>query len=171
LVLQTSARAYVAHRTPTRVRFKLPAQRNDRAFFRSLELRLSQRPGVRSVETNPATGSVLITHDEGLDIERLRQPFLDCWAAAIEPPAPMERGSSVVPFRPNARPSGVEALPAVEQSAAQQRRSDVDLAAIIVDIGMMAVTRQPPTRLIEWAATAVLRAAIEAAKRPRARYA
>jgi hypothetical protein len=171
LILQTSAQAYVAHRTPTRIRFKLAAQRNDRAFFRSLELRLSQLTGVRSVEANPATGSVLITHEEGLDIGQLRQPFLDCWAAAIQPPAPVERGSSVVPFRPIAQQSSVGVTSAIERPAARARRSDVDLAAIIVDVGMMAVTRQPPTRLIEWVATTVLRAAIEAARRPRAQYA
>ena len=160
----------MAHRTPTRVRFKLPAQRNHRAFFRSLELRLAQQPAVRSVKANPATGSVLITHEEGLDIERLRKTFLGS-PAHVSPAASVERGLSVVPFRPRIDSSLAEALPAAAPPAVQPQRSDIDLAAIIVDVGVMAVTRRPPMRLIEWTATTVLRAAIDAWRRPRGRYA
>ena len=55
--------AVVSHRTGTRLRIKVLSKRRDDAFFASLAERLSAFEGVRSVEVNPLTGSVLINHE------------------------------------------------------------------------------------------------------------
>jgi len=55
--------AVVSHRTGGRLRIKVPSKRRDSAFFTSLAERLSAFEGVRSVEVNPLTGSVLINHE------------------------------------------------------------------------------------------------------------
>jgi hypothetical protein len=55
--------AHIVHRTATRLRLRVPARKLDHAYFRDLKVRLAGCPGVRSVEPNPLTGSVLIAHD------------------------------------------------------------------------------------------------------------
>lgn len=51
---------YVVHMTPRRLRIKVPEKRRDSSFFSAARQRLSQRPSVRGIEVNPATGSILI---------------------------------------------------------------------------------------------------------------
>lgn len=55
--------AHIVHRTGTRLRIRVPARRLDHAYFGELEAKLVGCTGVRSVEANPLTGSVLIEHD------------------------------------------------------------------------------------------------------------
>ena len=55
--------AHIVHRTATRLRVRVPARRFDHAYFQQLEARLADCAGVRSVEANPLTSSVLIEHD------------------------------------------------------------------------------------------------------------
>lgn len=54
--------AVVSHRTATRLRIKIPSKRRDEAFFTALAERMSALEGVRSVESNPLTGSILLNH-------------------------------------------------------------------------------------------------------------
>ena len=55
--------AHIVHRTATRLRIRVPARRLDHAYFGELQAKLVGCTGVRSVEANPLTGSVLIEHD------------------------------------------------------------------------------------------------------------
>jgi hypothetical protein len=55
--------AHIVHRTATRLRLRVPARKLDHAYFRDLKARLAGCPGIRSVEANPLTGSVVIAHD------------------------------------------------------------------------------------------------------------
>ena len=55
--------AYVVHRTANRLRLRVPARKLDHSYFQGLKARLAGFPGVRSVEANPLTGSVLVEHD------------------------------------------------------------------------------------------------------------
>jgi hypothetical protein len=54
--------AVVSHRTGSRLRIKIPSKRRDEVFFTTLAERMSALEGVRSVESNPLTGSILLTH-------------------------------------------------------------------------------------------------------------
>ena len=60
-------KATLVHRMPGRVRFRITEHRNDAEFFDSVEDGLRKVPGIKDVETNPSTGSVLIYHDRHLD--------------------------------------------------------------------------------------------------------
>jgi hypothetical protein len=54
--------AFVAHVSHGRVRIKIPAKKNDRDYFSQLKKFLEPWPGIKKVETNPLTGSVLVLH-------------------------------------------------------------------------------------------------------------
>lgn len=56
-------RAYIVHRVPGRVRFKLVGHRRERSYFDQIEHRLKRLPAVKEVVSNPLTGSVLVKHE------------------------------------------------------------------------------------------------------------
>lgn len=62
----------MVHRSPGRVRLRVPARRGDRALFERIERSLGDVDGVRGVETNSKTGSVLIHYSGKLDALILR---------------------------------------------------------------------------------------------------
>ena len=61
--MSPKARAHVVHHLPGRVRFRVPGRRGDHGFFAQVAGDLEALRGVRQVDTNPATGSILIRHD------------------------------------------------------------------------------------------------------------
>jgi Heavy metal associated domain 2 len=62
-----SVRAHAVHRLPGRIRFRVPDRRGDGAFFDEVEKRFERLEGVRDVETNSTTGSVLVRCDATLE--------------------------------------------------------------------------------------------------------
>lgn len=86
----SAAVAYLVHRIPGRARLRVPARRNDLAFFNGLAATLASCEGVRGVEVNPRAASVLITHSGGLGpiLERAQSGGLAILADAgvAEPP-------------------------------------------------------------------------------------
>lgn len=56
-------RAQVTHHIPGRMRVKLPHAKGNRALLESVKKSISPLPGVRGVEVNPTTGSVLVHYD------------------------------------------------------------------------------------------------------------
>lgn len=58
----TAPSAIRAHVSPGRLRIRIRERGGDTAFFRKVEEALSSLPEVREVETNPRTGSVLVSH-------------------------------------------------------------------------------------------------------------
>jgi hypothetical protein len=61
--------AHVVHHIPGRVRVKLPHAKGNRALLEHVKQSISPQPGVRQVEVNPATGSVLVHYDPELHEE------------------------------------------------------------------------------------------------------
>ncbi len=51
--------AYVSHRTPRRLRLKVPSRRGDLDYFARLRERLADLSGLEAVEVNPRTASLL----------------------------------------------------------------------------------------------------------------
>jgi hypothetical protein len=63
-----SHRAYVIHHIPGRMRLKLPHAKGNPAWLQRIKESISPQPGIKHVEINPTTGSVLIQYDpEGPD--------------------------------------------------------------------------------------------------------
>jgi copper chaperone CopZ len=63
-----STEARITHRTPERLRLKIPSRKGDYPYFDSLRRQLSNLPGVKSVEVNPMTGSLLFLLEPGREI-------------------------------------------------------------------------------------------------------
>jgi hypothetical protein len=57
------ANVQVVHFLPGRVRLKVPAAKGNAAYIAQVREMFLQVPGVRSLEANPITGSVLILYD------------------------------------------------------------------------------------------------------------
>jgi Heavy metal associated domain 2 len=55
--------AHVVHHIPGRIRIKLPDAKGNRALLEDLKAFISPLSGVRRVDVNPATGSVLVHYD------------------------------------------------------------------------------------------------------------
>ena len=55
--------ARLAHHSSLRTRVRVPHRRRDHAFFEEIGKTLGALPGVRSVEVNPLTASILVLHD------------------------------------------------------------------------------------------------------------
>lgn len=56
------ARAHVVHHLPGRVRLRVSGPRRNRAFYDEIKRRLRRVDGVSDVETNAASGSILVRH-------------------------------------------------------------------------------------------------------------
>lgn len=66
--------AVITHFISGRIRIRIPSKKGDGAFFLSMKERFSNFPGIRTVEVNSLTGSILILHafdTRSLDIKKL----------------------------------------------------------------------------------------------------
>ncbi|HWP49555.1 MAG TPA: hypothetical protein VNM22_20520 [Candidatus Limnocylindrales bacterium] len=54
--------AYIVHSTTERLRIKIPSKRGDEVYFSSLKTLFSTYPGIKKLEVNPLTGSILFVH-------------------------------------------------------------------------------------------------------------
>jgi hypothetical protein len=61
--------AYISHRTPNRLRIRIPSKKGDVAYFNNLKSNLSCYQGIEKAEINPTVGSILFIH--GLDDRRI----------------------------------------------------------------------------------------------------
>ncbi|WP_018953327.1 HMA2 domain-containing protein [Thioalkalivibrio sulfidiphilus] len=91
-----SSTAYLVHRVPGRLRFKLPERRGDVAFFRELVPQLSALEGVLAVRASPDTGSVLILHGDGFQASLLGAvgTLLELSPEPYVPPSAFSRAAS-----------------------------------------------------------------------------
>lgn len=71
-----AAKAYAVHHLPGRTRFRVPERRGDGDFFKEIATRLDKCAGVKDVDANPLTGSILVHHDG--DVEKLVFDALGC---------------------------------------------------------------------------------------------
>jgi len=53
--------ALLIHRTPERMRLRVPSRRGQVPYFEQLVQQLTALPGIERIETNPVTGSVLLS--------------------------------------------------------------------------------------------------------------
>jgi hypothetical protein len=82
-------RARVVHRLPERTRLRLPSSHRQSDTMRQLQTAMSSVPGVRGVETNSDTGSVLLYHEpDGAHPHRIGETLQATTGLALdwEPP-------------------------------------------------------------------------------------
>ena len=71
--MQAKSAAFVVHRTPHRIRIKIPAHQGQHAYFSAVQLHLAVRPDVIAVKINPQLGSVVIHYRAGFDLASIHQ--------------------------------------------------------------------------------------------------
>jgi hypothetical protein len=72
----------VAHASPGRIRLKVADLKDDPQMARGIEASLRNVPGIRSVDANPLTGSLLLTYEEPA-LESMELPFAVTQALGI----------------------------------------------------------------------------------------
>jgi hypothetical protein len=77
--------AFVTHQIRGRIRLRVPAMRNQTAYFENLRQRLSTLPGLRRLTTNTRTGSVLIEHTGEIEALESIGPRLDLFELGSRP--------------------------------------------------------------------------------------
>jgi chaperonin GroEL (HSP60 family) len=60
--------ATISHKTPNRLRLKIPSKKGDSIYFVTLEQELTKLREIEGLQTNPLTSSVLIMHNSDADI-------------------------------------------------------------------------------------------------------
>jgi hypothetical protein len=144
--MYAKSRAFIVHRTPCRLRIKIPERQRQLSYFTALQRILVSQPHVLSVEVNPLAASVVINCRPGFDLSTLHNRFI---------------GLQVLP-PPNAGSAARQVCRrAVELNAAIRAFSggDVGLASFIIKLVIAIATKQVGAQLIEWAAEALVQAA------------
>src|SRR5215813_7762482 len=72
--------ARVAHHMPGRIRLKVHGGKRNEKLLHELRVLIRERPGVKDVSVNPATGSILIHYDSG----QWQSPDAELRAAATD---------------------------------------------------------------------------------------
>jgi hypothetical protein len=101
--------AFVVHRTPHRIRIKIPQWQRQDDNFAVLRRALESRPGVLCVRVNPLAASIVINCSDGFEIASVRDCFaglelflgpssLPARARQIADAQPVHRGSHSASF-------------------------------------------------------------------------
>lgn len=145
--MHAQTRAFVVHRTPTRIRIKIPQRQRQQAYFAALERVLVEHPDVVRVHSNPLTAGVIIVCRKGFDLTAQHRRFLGLQMLERLPtsgcPAPMAQ--------PNDGMDGL--LPTVT------------LASGALKLIVAAITKQVGVQLVEWVIDAIVQAARHEAQR------
>lgn len=60
--------ALLSSRAPGRLRFRVPSRRGDSPYFEALKTECAKLSGLKSVEVNPSTASLLLVFDPALEL-------------------------------------------------------------------------------------------------------
>lgn len=121
----------VAHRLPDRTRLRTPVLRGDVAASDRLADAFAALPGVREVTVRPYTGSVLIVHDEHVELAALlttAQQALDL-PRVLAPGEPPPRDPAVPTFSSVARKL-IAAAREIDLDVRRRTEGSIDLGTI-----------------------------------------
>jgi hypothetical protein len=93
--------ARVCHATSGRLRIRIDARRRDAAYFAQLAEKIGRLPGIRRVEPNALTGTVLILHT--LAQGRVRSAIESFAGVSLAPEDPQPSLGRLVPAGPGKR--------------------------------------------------------------------
>jgi hypothetical protein len=136
--------AFVVHRTPTRIRIKIPARRRQQAYFAALERVLVKHPSVVRVHSNSLTAGVIIECLKGFDLTAQHRRFLGL--EMLEPKGVLPAGGCpAYVARPN---DGIGTLPGA-----------LTFASVTLKLIVAITSKQVGVQLIEWVIEALAQAA------------
>lgn len=148
--MHAQTRAFVVHRTPTRIRIKIPQRRRQQAYFAALERVLFEHPDVVRVHSNPLTAGVIIDCRKGFDLTAQHRRFLGLQMLETKGASPTS-GYRAPVVRPN---DGSDFLPPT-----------LTLASAALKLVVAITTKQVAVQLVEWAVDAIIQAARHEAQR------
>lgn len=108
--------ARVVHRTPGRLRLRIPSRLKDHAYFEHVCQTLAESSAVSEVVANPATASVLILHRDDADVILTLGAERHLFQPAAHPPEP-----------PTVLEHAYVALHAVDRSLSERTHHRLDL--------------------------------------------
>jgi hypothetical protein len=141
--LRAEYQAFIVHRTPTRLRIKIPDWRCHDAHFAALQRALLSHSDVVHVGTNALAASVVIYCREGFDIGTIASQF---------------GGMKVISSR-----GGI--LSDVQWRNPEKEHTILwpNIALLLIKILVAILTKQLPSQLVEWGLDALLREAAQPA--------
>jgi hypothetical protein len=129
--------AFVVHRTPTRIRIKIPDRQRQQAYFAALERVLIQDPNIVRVESNPLTASIVIECRQDFELTAEQRQFL---------------GLDIVVTR---RVGPASYVAAYGGGAGDLSDSGFSFAVLILKVMVAIATKQLGAQLIEWLIEAI----------------
>ncbi|MBH5397557.1 hypothetical protein HZZ13_07085 [Bradyrhizobium sp. CNPSo 4010] len=148
--MHAQTRAFVVHRTPTRIRIKIPQRQRQRAYFAAVERVLIEHPDVVRVHSNPLTAGVIIECRQGFDLTAQHCRFLGL--QMLETNGALPTSACPAPMaQPNDRIDDL--LPTLT------------LASGALKLIVAVITKQVGVQLIEWAIDAIVQAARHESRR------
>lgn len=150
------------HCTPRRTRLRVPGQRGRGVFFTALQRRLASCDGVERVAVNPAGASVIVHHAASFNWSTVNLRALGMRCASVgagrtQAMAAISRSRPVVP----------SAVAAADRGIQRATAGQADLPGLAIQLGMIALTKQPAVALFHWIAEAWLKAAFRDALAPK----
>jgi hypothetical protein len=134
--------ALVVHRTPTRIRIKIPNRRRQQTYFAALERVLAEHPDIFRVHLNPLTAGVIIECRKGFDLTAQHRRFLGLEMLEPESALPPSRGYGAPPDE------GIDTVAGA-----------LIFAPVILKLIVAITTGQVGVQLIEWVIDAFVQAA------------
>lgn len=154
--------AYVVHRTPTRVRIKVPARRLHEAYFCRVEEALLRHPGILTVDTNPLLGSVVITCRDSFDAATVQTYLAEIERLAIR---------SGPPLRSLPSEEQVPCLHVMPNAGGQSDRDQHGrtLPTIVTQLIVALATGRLGAQIIEWIIEGLVRGVMQGQSRSTSR--
>ena len=146
--MRAQARAYVAHRTLTRIRIKLAKAQGRGADVVRVKRHLLEHPDVLAVQLNPVTASLIIECRRGFELTAGHRQLL---GLGIREPT-------------NARPA-YRCLGSAAPHHEINGMSGILMLSHVVKLIVAISTRQIGPQLIEWVLAGVIQAATDEAQR------
>ena len=141
--MYANCRAFVVHRTPTRLRIKIPEWRHQDANFAELRRTLVNDPDVLEVDVNPVAASMVVRCRPCFDMRTVASWFPWVELQATEQPVP------------DREPVGAESQGRSGPVSADQ----IGLALLLVKLLAGVATNQIGAQLIAWIVDAFMHAA------------
>jgi len=148
--MHAQTRAFVVHRTPTRIRIKIPQRQRQQAYFAAVERVLIEHPDVVRVHSNPLTAGIIIECRKGFDLTPQHRRFLGLQMLETKGAWPTS-GCPAPMAQPNDGTDGL--LPTFT------------LVSGALKLIVAVITKQVGVQLVEWVIDAIVQAARHEAQR------
>jgi hypothetical protein len=134
--MHAKCQAFVVHRTPSRLRIKIPDWRHQEAYFAALRRALLNHADVLEVDVNPLAASVVIRCRPGFNLAASANRLRGVQVLSSEESSAVNRES--------------QRAAAMDEPIRAMSNSEIGLGFLLVRLLVAVVTKQLPMQLIDW---------------------